>query len=171
MGSAGHPRGRLAILAGAGRFPFHVAQAAARQGQAVTAFGLRGWVDRGLAQQVPAYEEVDVGRIGTLLERLKALQITDVIMAGKVTKDVLLTQAHTFDAETQALVQGARDMSVNGLLGALAQRLAREGILATGVRYAVNYFWVLLTGRPFTITSDHKRTHLASGSEEVGGRR
>ena len=128
MGSAGHPRGRLAILAGAGRFPFHVAQAAARQGQAVTAFGLRGWVDRGLAQQVPAYEEVDVGRIGTLLERLKALQITDVIMAGKVTKDVLLTQAHTFDAETQALVQGARDMSVNGLLGALAQRLAREGI-------------------------------------------
>jgi len=39
----------------------------------VTAFGLRGWVDRGLAQQVPAYEEVDVGRIGTLLERLKAL--------------------------------------------------------------------------------------------------
>jgi glycosyltransferase involved in cell wall biosynthesis len=40
------------------------------------------------------------------------------------------------------------------------RRLAREGVLATGWRYAINYFWVTVTGQPFTTTSAHKRAHL-----------
>jgi glycosyltransferase involved in cell wall biosynthesis len=33
---------------------------------------------------------------------------------------------------------------------ASARRLAAEGLIATGARYALNYFWVLVAGRPFT---------------------
>lgn len=33
------------------------------------------------------------------------------------------------------------------------RRLAHEGLLATGIRYALNYFWVVATGRPYTTTS------------------
>ena len=36
---------------------------------------------------------------------------------------------------------------------ASGRRLAAEGLIATGARYALNYFWVLLRGRPFTQTS------------------
>jgi DUF1009 family protein len=54
--------------------------------------------------------------------------MTRVIMAGKVTKDVLLTPSATFDAETRRLLGEANEFSVNGLLGGLARRLAEEGI-------------------------------------------
>ena len=33
------------------------------------------------------------------------------------------------------------------------RRLAKEGILTTGCRYAVNYFWIFCFGKPFTETS------------------
>ena len=36
---------------------------------------------------------------------------------------------------------------------ASGRRLAAEGLIATGARYALNYFWILLRGRPFTQTS------------------
>ncbi len=36
---------------------------------------------------------------------------------------------------------------------ASGRRLTAEGVIATGARYAVNYVWVLLFGRPFTRTS------------------
>lgn len=33
---------------------------------------------------------------------------------------------------------------------ASGRRLTAEGLIATGARYALNYFWVLMRGRPFT---------------------
>jgi hypothetical protein len=33
------------------------------------------------------------------------------------------------------------------------RRLLGEGLFTTGVRYAVNYFWVVVSGRPFTRVS------------------
>jgi len=119
---------RVAMIAGAGRFPFHVAQESKRQGCAIIALGIQGWVDPTLATQVDSFEELPVGQIGTLIERLKAHQIQQVIMAGKVTKDVLLNPKLPFDAEAQTLLHQVKDVSVNSLLGAIANRLAREGI-------------------------------------------
>ncbi|HSB80936.1 MAG TPA: glycosyltransferase family 2 protein [Candidatus Methylomirabilis sp.] len=40
---------------------------------------------------------------------------------------------------------------------ASGRRLAAEGLIATGARYALNYFWVLLLGRPFTRRSTDVR--------------
>ena len=117
-----------AIIAGAGAFPIHVAEEAKRQGLRVVAIGLAGWVAPGLARCADVYEEVPVGELGRLLERLKAHHIRQAIMAGKVTKDVLLDARMRFDAEALSIVQGAADFSVNSLLGAIGKRLAKEGI-------------------------------------------
>lgn len=124
----GDAEARVAIIAGAGRFPFHVAREAKRRGGRVVALGIRGWADPALAEQVDVYEEVAVGEIGTLLARLKSHGMTRVVMAGKVTKAVLLTQSATFDAEARRLLGQRSDLSVNSLLGGLARRLADEGI-------------------------------------------
>ncbi len=43
---------------------------------------------------------------------------------------------------------------------ASGRRLAAEGLIATGARYALNYFWVLLLGRPFTRRSTDVRPSL-----------
>jgi hypothetical protein len=56
---------------------------------------------------------------------------------------------------------------------ASGRRLAGEGVFATGIRYAVNYMWIVAFGRPFTRTSrdirpvrpdraDHGREGLAA---------
>ena len=119
---------RIAIIAGAGRFPFHVAREGKRQGAHVIVLGIRGWADAGLAGQVDAYEEVAVGELGRLIDRLKSHAVQRVIMAGKVTKDVLLRDWGTFDTAARAVVQRAPTASVNHLLGEIANLLAKEGI-------------------------------------------
>ena len=118
----------MAIIAGAGRFPFYVAQEAKRQGAAVVAIGIQGWVDPALKQETAAYDELPVGQLGALIQRLKAHGVRQAIMAGKVTKEVLFDSRTTFDAEAAGVLQGLRDYSVPSVLGAIAARLEREGI-------------------------------------------
>lgn len=120
---------RVAIIAGAGRFPFHVAREAKRQGLTVLAMGIQGWVDPALASQVDAYEEIGVGQIGRFVERLKSHHIRQAVMAGKVTKEVLLDQRTEFDDDARRILEHARELSVPSLLGAIGQRLAADGIV------------------------------------------
>jgi len=119
---------RIAIIAGAGRFPLHVAREGKRQGCQVIVLGIQGWADASLAGQVDAYEEVAVGELGRLIDRLKSHEVRRVIMAGKVTKEILLRDRPAFDAEARAVVQRAPDASANRLLGEIATLLAQEGI-------------------------------------------
>ncbi len=118
----------VAIIAGAGQFPFHVAQEAKRQGFTVLGVGLRGWVDPRFASQVDGYEELPVGQLRRLLDWLKTRRVSQAVMAGKVTKEVLLGDRASFDEETLGLLRDAKEFSVTALLGAVAQRLAGEGI-------------------------------------------
>lgn len=125
---AGDPASPLALIAGAGRFPFELAAAARQQGIPVYAVGVKGWVDPALRQAVDRYEELAVGQFGPLLARFKAWGVRRAVMAGKVTKAVLFAPPQTFDGAMQDVLQHAPDRSVGGLLGAIAQRLAREGV-------------------------------------------
>ena len=118
----------IAIIAGAGRFPFHVAQEAKRQGLRVVTLGLRGWADPALATQGDVYEELAVGQLSRLIERLKSHRVHQAIMAGKVTKAALFEGRSLFDAETLKILGHVKEFSVGLLLGAVAKRLAEEGI-------------------------------------------
>jgi hypothetical protein len=122
------PDQRVAVIAGAGTFPLQVAREAKRQGWWVLGVGLAGWVDGPLREVTDAYEELPVGALGRLLERLRAHQVRQAVMAGKVTKRVLFDDPAAFDAEMTALLAGAKDRTVNGLLGAVGERLRREGV-------------------------------------------
>ena len=122
------PYGPIAIIAGAGRFPFHVAQEAKRQGYTVLALGIRGWADAALAGHVDGYEDVALGQLGRLIDRLKSLGVHHAILAGQVTKEVLLDPRAAFDAEALGLLREAGGVSVPALLSAIAKHLARAGI-------------------------------------------
>ena len=118
----------IAIIAGAGRFPFHVAKEAKRQGCSVLALGLRGWADPALATVADTYEEIAIGQLGRLIDCLKSHHTPQAIMAGKVTKEILFDERASFDAQTLEVLSQVRDYSVTALLGAVANRLAREGV-------------------------------------------
>ncbi|MBI3319555.1 MAG: UDP-2,3-diacylglucosamine diphosphatase LpxI [Candidatus Omnitrophica bacterium] len=117
-----------AIIAGAGSFPIHVAREAKRLGHSVVAIGLQGWADPTLAQTADVFEEVSVGHLHTLIDRLKAHHIRQAVMAGKVTKEVLFDPRLQFDAESLSLLGRLKEFSVNAVLGAIATRLADDGI-------------------------------------------
>ena len=119
----------LAIIAGAGRFPFLVAEEARRHGHPVIAFGVKGWADPSLAERVDAYEELDVSAVDTLIDRLNAHGVRQVIMAGKVTKQVLLDTSGSLAAQIQSPAGAVNDASVNALLGRIGKRLAQAGVM------------------------------------------
>lgn len=50
---------------------------------------------------------------------------------------------------------------------ASGRRLAAEGLIATGARYALNYFWVILFGRPFTRRATDVRPSLGAPGDSV----
>jgi DUF1009 family protein len=118
----------IAVIAGAGRFPAHVARGARRRGIAVIGLGIKGWVDPSLAQDVDTFELLDVGDLGRLVERLKAHGVRQAVMAGKVTKEILLDGRAAFDRDMQQVLRGAGNASVGALLGAIGERLAAEGV-------------------------------------------
>lgn len=118
----------VAIIAGAGSFPRIAAQAARKQGNRVVIIGLKGWADPALASQADTYEEVAVGEVSRLLKTLKSNQVKEAILAGKVTKRVLLDPAVVFDVEAIKLLAQAKDKSVPSLLKAISERLALDGV-------------------------------------------
>lgn len=119
---------RLGLIAGAGQFPFHVARAAKAQGLWVFAVGISGWVDASLARAVDGYAELPVGQLSQVIAHLKTARITQAVMAGKVAKAAILNPGEALDAEMRVLLSQVKGFSVNDLLGAVAHRLAREGI-------------------------------------------
>ncbi len=119
---------RLGIIAGAGRFPLHIATQAQQQGCHVSVAALKGWADVSLFDSVDAVQELSIGQFGALIAWFKEQQVDAAIMAGKVTKEVLFAQKDTFDPQLLQALASAKDASVNALLGAVAQSLMQQGI-------------------------------------------
>ena len=119
---------RIGIIAGSGRFPHHVASAARAQGHWVCAIGINGHADAGLASLVDAIEWVDFGHISQLLQICRRHALTQAVMAGQVTKASLFNPRVAFDPEALALLSKAQGMTVDSLLGAVADRLKEEGV-------------------------------------------
>jgi DUF1009 family protein len=117
------------IIAGAGTFPVQVAREVRRLGLRVVAIGLKDWVDPSLASEVDAYTEVSVGQLGRLIDELKRQGVRRAVMAGKVSKGAAFDPRVAFDATALAILARVKDLSLNGLLGAVADRLAKDGIV------------------------------------------
>jgi glycosyltransferase involved in cell wall biosynthesis len=62
------------------------------------------------------------------------------------------------DVARRIVKQGKVKFSFALAVRSSGRRLAGEGVLATGWRYALNYFWVTVTGKPYTKTSRDVRT-------------
>jgi DUF1009 family protein len=76
----------LAIIAGWGRFPFHVAESARKLGHRTVALGLEGEADPTLREHVDAFHPVGVIQLGKMARLMKREQATLAVMAGGVRK-------------------------------------------------------------------------------------
>ena len=80
---------KIGIIAGNGRFPFLVLDAARAQGYAVTIIGIKEEASTELEEAAARSPKADlhwvsIGQLGTFLKILKDANLTQAVMAGQV---------------------------------------------------------------------------------------
>lgn len=81
----------LGLLAGSGRYPIVLAEAARRQGLSVACVGIRYEAPDELRTLCDQFEEVGVTKLGKMIRAFQRMGASRVVMAGKVTKSVMHT--------------------------------------------------------------------------------
>jgi UDP-2,3-diacylglucosamine hydrolase len=85
----------IGLLAGSGRFPIVFAEAAQRQGLHVACVGIKYEAPDELRSLCSAFEIVGVARMGAMIRAFRRQGVRRIVMAGKVTKNVIYTPWRT----------------------------------------------------------------------------
>lgn len=118
---------RLGILAGKDYLPVEVAKEAKKQGKEVVIINL---TPPGISQLSPVadvYYEIGVGQLDQIIRTLQQEKVTQVVMAGKVTKEVLFTNL-TLDQRALTLLASLPNKNDDTILLALVQELQQAGM-------------------------------------------
>ncbi len=81
----------IGLLAGSGRFPILFAEAARRQGLRVACVGIRYEASEELREHCESFEYYGVARLGGFIRAFRRLGARRIVMAGKITKNVMYT--------------------------------------------------------------------------------
>ncbi len=81
----------IGLLAGSGRFPILFAEAARRQGLRVACVGIKYEAPDELRELCDSFQIAGVARLGGMIRAFRRLGVRRIVMAGKVTKNVIYT--------------------------------------------------------------------------------
>ena len=84
-------RAPIGLLAGSGRFPILFAEAAKKQGLHVVGVGIRYEASEELRSLCESFEVVGISKLGAMIRTFKRFGVRRIVMAGKVTKNVMYT--------------------------------------------------------------------------------
>ncbi len=118
---------RFAIIAGNGRFPFLVLEAARERGIDPLVVGIKEEAFPELAQSAREVEWLSLGEVSKLLELLTARSVEKVILAGQV-KHVQLFSSIKPDGVVQRVLMGMHRKNTDALIGAFVHMLEARGI-------------------------------------------
>src|SRR5258708_7757700 len=123
---------KLGLIAGNGRFPFLLLDAARAQGFAVTVAALREETDPEINHRAAADERITVhwlslGELSRLIETFQKEGVTRAVMAGQVKHKQIFSSIRP-DWRLAKLLLNLRTRNTDMLLGAVAKVLADEGI-------------------------------------------
>jgi DUF1009 family protein len=120
-------RSRFAIIAGNGRFPFLVLEAARQQGIDPVVFAIREEASSHLSDKTSSIHWLSLGEIAKLLDLLRDEAVEKVLLAGQVKHVQLFSTIRADRTVTDALSQLER-RSTDALIGAFVQMLEARGI-------------------------------------------
>ena len=123
---------KLGLIAGNGRFPFLLLDAARAQGFAVTVAAIREETDPEISQRAAIDEKITVywlslGELSKLIETFQKEGVTMAVMAGQVKHKQIFSSIRP-DWRLAKLLLNLRTRNTDMLLGAVAKVLADEGI-------------------------------------------
>lgn len=121
---------RLGLIAGMGELPIAIASEAKKMGYRVAAIALQPPADESLKAFADDFHKINIGRLGGLIALLKKLSITDVIMAGKVSKELLYKNKKSLipDMRAAKLLFSLKDRSDDTIMLAVVKELEKDGI-------------------------------------------
>jgi len=123
---------KLGLIAGNGRFPFLLLDAARAQGRTVVVAAIREETDPEIDRRAEADAEVTVhwlslGELSRLIETFQKAGVTKAVMAGQVKHKQIFSSIRP-DWRLAKLLLNLRTRSTDVLLGAVAKVLGDEGI-------------------------------------------
>jgi UDP-2,3-diacylglucosamine hydrolase len=123
---------RLGLIAGNGRFPFLVLDAARAQGYDVTIVAAReeAWPQLGeaAARHGAPIHWISLGQLGTCVRLLRDAGVTRAVMAGQVKHTKIFSGGIVPDLTLLSVLRHLRAKNTDGLIGAVAQVLRERGI-------------------------------------------
>lgn len=118
---------KLGIIAGIDYLPVAVAQEAKKQGKEVVIISLTAQRAAELPLVGDKFYELNVGQLDQLINTFKQEGITQAVMAGKVTKELLFTNL-VLDERAIKLLAALPDKNDDSILLGVVRELAKEGI-------------------------------------------
>jgi UDP-2,3-diacylglucosamine hydrolase len=118
---------RLAIIAGNGRFPFLVLEAAREQGIDPVVFAIREEASRQLSQKTSSIHWLSLGEVAKLMDLLHEEKIKKVLLAGQV-KHVQLFSTIKADQVMENALGDLQRRNTDALIGAFVKMLEARGI-------------------------------------------
>ena len=124
---------KLGLIAGNGRFPFLVLDAARGAGHDVTVVGLKDetfpeLADLAARPPAAAFHWISLGQLGTLIALFKDAGVTQAVMAGQVKHTKLFSVMASADATLLGVLMRLKSKSTDGLIGGIADALRDKGI-------------------------------------------
>jgi UDP-2,3-diacylglucosamine hydrolase len=124
---------RLGLIAGNGRFPFLVLDAARGAGHDVTVVALKDetfpeLADLAARPPCAAFHWIALGQLGTLLKVFKDAGVTQAVMAGQVKHVKIFDVMKSADATLLGVLMRLKAKNTDGLIGAVADVLRDKGI-------------------------------------------
>lgn len=120
----------MALLAGVGNLPVEYARKMHEIGTPVATIALVPGVSEELKSLSEPYKEVAIGKLGKILDELKKTGATDVVMLGKINKDLIMAGSLMPDFRGMTLLAKVKDYKDDTLLQACVDELAKEGFHA-----------------------------------------
>ena len=119
---------RLGLIAGNGRFPFLVLDAAKAQGEEVIVAAIKEEASPEIEQRgATAVHWLSLGELSKLIDTFKREGVTRAIMAGQVKHKQIFSSIRP-DWRLAKLLLNLRNRNTDALIGAIAKVLADEGI-------------------------------------------
>lgn len=119
---------KLGLIAGNGRFPFLVLDAAKAQGEEVVVAAIKEETSPEIEQHgAAAVHWLSLGELSKLIETFKREGVTRAIMAGQVKHKQIFSSIRP-DWRLAKLLLNLRNRNTDALIGAIAKVLADEGI-------------------------------------------
>lgn len=118
---------KLGLIAGNGRFPFHVAKCAREKGHEIIVVGLKDEADPGLEKLADKFYWSSIGDLSKTISILKSENVKQAVMAGQVKHKKLYYKLF-LDKRALKILGRIKDKRTDSILNAVADEFKSEGI-------------------------------------------